>query len=276
LAEIQRALQAQQESVTRAVTSDREAVSLALGREISAHNGELRALVTGLKETLSDRAVAQAGAGSGPRKGHSYEAECLQLFTRLAAPTDGAATAVGAQAGLDGSRAGDLVVELVSLGSPPPVLVVEAKNRPASGAALSVAEWRRTLAAARTSRGAHVACGITPSGQMPGGGAHRLLVLDERSILLAWEPGDPEDLCAAALALLRLTAASLSRGDSAADTGLLSQRLAEFVHAMRPLDTVQSQAAAAGRAAAKITAAAAELRVGLEERMTALQAAISP
>jgi hypothetical protein len=115
---------------------------------------------------------------------------------------------------------------------------------------------------------------LTPLGQIPGGGEHRVLVLDSRTIVLGWEEGEPEDLPAAVFALLRLAAAAATRGGDEVDLAQLATKIDELAGGLRPLDIIQTQTSAATKALAKISESATELRVGLEMRIAAVQAAL--
>jgi hypothetical protein len=154
LGEIRRALVDQQTAVNRAVSADRDSVTNLLSSQISTHNREIAELLSGLAATRTAAAVQTAAASSGPRKGQQYEESCEQMLTRLTAATDGGAASVATKPGLDGSRAGDLIVPPVSLGGTQS-LVVECKNRP--GSKLSIIDWRKSLHDALIARGATVA-----------------------------------------------------------------------------------------------------------------------
>ena len=99
-------------------------------KAINAQNAYLGGVVADLRVALAVKAAHDAQASSGPQKGLAYEAAVRQLVHGIAeAAGDGGADAVGGCTGADGTRKGDVPVELRSQ-TTHHRMAVQAKNRP--------------------------------------------------------------------------------------------------------------------------------------------------
>jgi hypothetical protein len=250
LAEIQRAVSAHSDAVRNAVATDRQAVRDAVLAALEEKHAALVSTVGELRAAVEQhRAVSAAVAEISDRtnaKGYSFEDECLEVLSRIAARAgDGGCTDVSGLPAAYNSKGGDVLVELTSLGEPAPKLVVELKNRPRKP--LNVAQWRQELAKAMTARSAAVGIGVLPPETMPTPGA-RLIVLSSRTMLVAWEPGDDDaPLLTSAYLLLRMTAQTLS-GRSQLSPGVVDKRLEDLLTTLTPLTELE-KAIASGRSA---------------------------
>jgi hypothetical protein len=263
LAEIHRLLDGDRQYLAQLIAGDRERAAVEMAQAISAQNAHLGEVVAQLREALAAKAIHDAGASSGPRKGIVYEAQVHLLFQRLAgAAGDGGADAVGTATGTDGSRKGDIVVDLRSLPNRPR-MVVEAKNRPGK-AALSSGQWAEELDRSLSARNADVALGVCPVDQMPG--SRQVLVIDSRRAVVAWDQDTGDDLATAVYLLMRMSA-GYQRHDTAVSPAELEQHVQAVVAAIAPLDEIQRQAVACRRSAERIDAAAQALRTDLKARI---------
>lgn len=269
LDEIQRALAAQSSHVANLVSGDRDELRRSLLDSVSRQHTELVVAMAEIRAGLASKEAVAAEARHGARKGFTFERACADLFGTIAARAgDGGATPVGGTPGVAG-RKGDVVIDLSSLGEPAPRLVVEAKDR--SSTAMSVAQWRAELSAAKKNRGATAGIGITRPELMPTAG-QRIVVINDRTLVLGWSPDDDDDdLATACYLLMRLSAAG-SRPD--ADTVAVSEvrrQVTDLLHSLTHLDTVLQQAGTARRALGRIDDASAAMRADVEFRVSALQ-----
>lgn len=263
LAEIHRLLDHDRQALARMVAQDRDRTAVELVAAVSTHQAELNGVVSELKELLAVRSVSEAGRASGPRKGLTYETELhLALADIAAAAGDGGADFTGATTGADGSRKGDVVVDLSSLQGVAPRLVVEAKNRPSKS--VTTREWADALDAAMKARKAHVALGVCPLEQMPG--RSPVVVLDHRRLLVAWDPDAGDHVLGAAYLLMRM-AAGHARDGSTPLQSEIEGHLRTIAATMTALDEIQRQAGTCRRAADKIALAAAKAGQDLAERI---------
>lgn len=270
LAEIHRLLDGDRKHLAQLVAGDRERAAVEMAQAISAQNAHLGEVVAQLREALAVKAVHDAGATSGPRKGIVYEAQVHGLIHGLAeAAGDGGADSVGSTAGTDASRKGDIVVDLRSLPSRPR-MVVEAKNRPGR-AALGPGQWAEELDRSLAARSADVAVGVCPVDQMPG--TRHVLVIDGRRAVVAWDPECGDDLVTAVYLLMRMCA-GYQRRNTAVSPAELEQHVQAVVAAIAPLDEIQRQAVTCRRSAERIDAAAQALRTDLKARIDAMWARI--
>lgn len=264
LAEIHRLLDGDRKHLAQLIAGDRERAAVEMAQAIGAQNAHLGEVVAQLRDTLAAKAVDDAAAGSGPRKGVVYEAQVHRLIQAVAeAAGDGGADSVGTASGTDGTRKGDIVVDLRSLPNQPR-LVAEAKNRPAGKGALGPSQWAGELERSLAARNADVAIGICPVDQMPG--SRHVLVIDSRRAVVAWDPDTGDDLVTAVYLLMRMSA-GYQRHDTAVSPAELEQHVQAVVAAIAPLDEIQRQAVACRRAAERIDAAAQALRTDLKARI---------
>ena len=263
LAEIHRLLDGDRKQLAQLIAGDRERAAVELAQAISAQNAHLGEVVAQLREALAAKAVHDAGASSGPRKGIVYEAQVHELVQGLAeAAGDGGADSVGSSTATDGSRKGDIIVDLRSLPNQPR-MVIEAKNRPGK-AALSSGQWAAELDRSLAARNGDVALGVCPVDQMPG--SRHVLVIDNRRAVVAWDQGTGDDLVTAVYLLMRMSA-GYQRRDTAVSPAELEQHVQAVVAAIAPLDEIQRQAVACRRSAERIDAAAQALRTDLKARI---------
>ena len=117
-----------------------------------------------------------------------------------------------------------------------------------------------------------VAAGICPAEQMPG--SQRVLVIDSRRIVVAWDLDQGDELVTAAYLLMRMSAAHHDRSD-AVSTAEMDQHVRAIAASLSPLDDILRQATACRRSAEKIHDTAKSLREALAERMGAVQARLS-
>jgi hypothetical protein len=271
LAEIHRLLDTDRKQLSSLIAADRERSAVELSQAISQQNGHLAGVVSELRGLLSSATVTAAADRSGPRKGLVYEAAVHAAVHDIAAAAgDGGADGVGSLAGADGSRHGDVLIDLRSLPMRPR-LVIEAKDRPQR--ALSVRQWEVELEQALTARSAAVAIGVCPRDQMPGTGSP-VLVLDGRRLVVAWDD-DGDEVLRAAYQLARLAAAQ-HRADAACSAAELEAHVRAIAAGMAPLDEIQRHAAACRKAAEKISATAQDLRTDLGARIEAVQERLAP
>jgi len=209
LAEIQRAIASQAQTVRAVLTSDQPGspihdlrVQLLTGLRESHRvlTGQLQELRTALEV---DRA-RQHAATLHPHRGLTSEATALAALEQVAYAAGDQLVSTGTTTGLvPRSLKGDAVI---SLAAPPSIDTVQARicveikdeARP-----MSVLAWTKLLAEARQNRAGHAALGMVPRiEQMPG--QRRLHLLSPTTFLLAYDPArDETDLLAAAYALLR-------------------------------------------------------------------------
>ncbi|MBY9074218.1 hypothetical protein K1X13_05215 [Nocardioides sp. WL0053] len=266
LAEIHRLLDGDRKHLAQLIAGDRERAAVEMAQAITAQNSHLGEVVAQLREALAVKSVQDATAASGPRKGIVYEAQVHLLIQGLAeAAGDGGADAVGTAAGTDGSRKGDVVVDLRSLPNQPR-MVVEAKNRPGK-AALGSGQWAEELERSLAARSADVAVGVCPIDQMPG--SRQVLVIDSRRVVVAWDPDSSDHLVTAVYLLMRMCA-GYQRRDAAVSPAELEQHVQAVVAAIAPLDEIQRQAVACRRSAERIDTAAQALRTDLKARIDAM------
>ena len=272
LSEIHRLLDTDRRQLGSLIAADRERSAVELSRSISQQNGHLAEVVGELRALLANASVAAASQASGPRKGLVYEAAVKEAVHAIAAAAgDGGADGVGGSAGTDGSRHGDVVVDLRSLPMRPR-LVVECKNRP--GAVVSLRQWEAALEQALHARNAAVAIGVCPRNQMPSPDTP-VLVLDGRRLVVAWDDSDSDELLRAVYQLGRLAAAQ-QRQDATCSATELEAHVRAIAAGMAPLDEIQRQAASCRRAAEKISATAQDLRTDLGARIEAVQDRLVP
>jgi hypothetical protein len=262
LAEIHRILDQDRKALAQLVAQDRDRTAIELVAAVSTHQSDLTGIVTELKDLLAARSITEAHQASGPRKGLAYEAAVHTALSDIAGNAgDGGADFTGGTGGVDGSRKGDVVVELRSLPRSPR-LVAEAKDRPARH--LSVREWSVELEAAMRARQAHVAIGICPPEQMPGG--LPVLVLDQRRLLVSWSPDDGDNVLTAAYLLMRM-AAGQNHDGSSPSRDQLEGHLRSMAAAIAGLDEIQRHAASCRRTAEKIATAASKATAELSQRI---------
>lgn len=266
MAEIHRLLEGDRRHLAQLVNGDRERAALAVTQAITAQNAHLGDVVAELRAALAVKAVADAGAASGPRKGAVYEAQVQDVFHELAASAgDGGADPVGSVTGVDGSRKGDVVIDLRSLPGTPR-LIAECKDRP--GAALRPGAWARELEAALAARNADVAIGVCPVGQLPG--SSQVLVIDSRRVVVGWDPDCGTDLLGAVYLLMKMCA-GYQRRDRVVSRAELEQHIQAVITAITPLEDIQRYATAIRRGADKIDATAQELRTDLTARIESMR-----
>lgn len=264
LSEIHRLLEQDRQALASLVATDRERTAVEVVKAVSTHNAEFAAVVSELRLLLANRATDDARASSGPHKGLSYESDVHDALHELAsAAGDGGATRTGGQAGADGTRKGDSIVDLRSLTGKPKRLVVEMKNRPGR-AALSSSGWATELEQAMRARQADVAIGICPAEQMPG--SNGVFVIDSRRMVVAWDPEGPL-LLGPAYLLMRMAAAQHST--IGPDQAEVEADVRAIAASLKPLDDIQRQAGTCRRAVDKIDATAGSLRDAMATRIQA-------
>jgi hypothetical protein len=230
--------------------------------------------VAALAEVRTSLAVREAVAEEqqhGSRRGFTYERAVADLFSKIASRAgDGGADLLGGTTGSTGKK-GDVVIELTSLGDPAPRLCVEAKDR--TQKKLGITDWRRELAEARKNRSASVALGVTRPELMPTAG-NRVIVLDDRTLLMGWSPEDGEEidqLATAVYLLARLGAAASAAAPNTVAVGEVRRQVNDLLHSLTHLDTVVQQVGTAQRALGRITDASAAMRADVEHRVAAAQ-----
>ena len=278
LAEITRSLAATSSATQRAIAADRDAVRRDVLQAVQGQYSQLSTALTQIREDVAVRtAVAQSRAHSSA-KGVDYEADCLITLGAVAARAgDGGATNVGTTRGHDGTMVGDLVVELTSIADPGPVFVAECKSRSGSNR-LSLAEWRKELRAAASNRNASVSLGLCHPDGMPVPG-QRLIVLDERTLVVAHEPavdGPDDPVLTAAFLLLRLTAttAQFEQRDDV-DLTEAHRQLTDLRNALTPIGKLELEIGKIDRAGEVIRQTASSLRADLIGRIDKLQTALT-
>lgn len=275
--EISRSLAATAAATQAAVEKDRSELHAAVVAAVQRETGQLAATLAELRATTVAQTATQQARQRSSAKGDDWEERCLAAIGAIAANAgDGGASRVGATNGTDGVKVGDLTVELTSLGERPPTLVVEAKCRTQRATAAS---WRAELAAARSNRNSAVALGITTPDTVPVPG-QRLLVLDNRSIVLGYDPDDDPggQLLTAAYLLLRLIASTQHAGAAGQlDVAEARRQVRDLVDGgLQPINALERQLGAADKAITDARKTAVGLREGLVERITRLQAVLTP
>jgi hypothetical protein len=141
---------------------------------------------------------------------------------------------------------------------------------------MTVDAWRSELAQAKTNRDAAVALGLAIPTALPAGSG-RILVLDDTSIVLGWDPdSDDDQLAIAAYHLLRLTARQHARrSDGPVDLDAVRTQIDDLRQALAPIDGLERHAGTADKAVARIRATAATLKADLIERITRLDTTLS-
>lgn len=273
LGEIQRALAAQAATVRSAITADRDQFHRTVLATVHEQHHELAQAIAEVRTSLAVREALHGEAARSSRKGFTFERACAELLGAIAAQAgDGGAEPVGGKTGVTG-RKGDVLVELTSLGAPAPRMIVEAKDR--AGNPLSVTDWRQELAAGRQNRGAAVALGITRPELMPVAG-QRIVVLDERTLVLGWDPTEDDDqLATACYLMLRLTAAASTATGTAVPVAEVRRQVSDMLQSLTKLDLILQQAGTAQRALGRIGDATTTLRTDVEQRVAALQALLT-
>lgn len=277
LAEISRSLAATAAATQTAISTDRETVRRDVIAAVASQYGQLGSALQQIRADVAIRTVAIEARSHSSAKGTDYEIACLATLGTVAARAgDGGATSVAKAKGADGTMVGDLVVELTSIGTPAPILVIECKNNQAN--VLSLADWRSQLASGRSNRRGLVALGMCPPASMPVPG-QRLIALDQRTLIIAHDPavdgpGDP--VLAAAYLLLRLTATTIQldqRDDI--DIADAQRQLADLRHALHPISTLDKEIGKINKSADTIRTTAEALRQDLIARMQLLQTTLT-
>lgn len=277
-AEIGRALAAQSAALQQAVARDRETGQAAILQALGPQLAALQQQMTALRAAAEVTQAVHAERSLGHVKGTRYELDvCAQALADVAARAgDGGVQHIGRTNAADGSRKGDVLVEFTSLGlDPAPRLVVEAK---ATLRGLSATDWRRELEAARRARRADVALGLCSDlASMPVPG-QPLVVLDDRSLVLAFPDGG-EHLLVAAYLMLRLLARAHRAAERRApgvDTAAAQRVLAGLRADIESISAMDGAVTSAGRQLETIRTKATDLRRNLGERIEAMSAALLP
>ena len=278
LAEITRSLSATAAATHAAITADRDAVRRDVVTAVNGHFGQLSTTLNDIRADVAVRAAVTQARGLTSIKGVDYELDCLTTLGAVAVRAgDGGATRVAAEKGHDGLLVGDLVVHLSSVADPAPILVVECKARTGSNR-LSTMAFRRELAVARSNRLGTVSMGLCPPDCMPVPG-QRLIVLDERSIIVGHDPavdGPDDPVLGAAYLLLRLIATTIQiEHRDGVDLGDARRQLNDLKQALEPIDRLDVEVGKINKSAATVRQTAAALRNDLLSRMEQLQHALT-
>ena len=207
---VERALTANADQVRTALSpTDPTGPIAALRHEVrQASRDTTRELTAQLADVRSVLAAAGERASLMERtaiKGAAYEEEVLRAVTEVANAAGDTVAGTGNEVGLVAhAKSGDAVVTVSPLltGGLDVRLVVEAKD-----ARLSSERWRRELDAGQKNRAAAAGLGVVRDPDRMPGGRRRVLVLDPLRVVVAWDPAtDPDDVLAAAYALVRASA----------------------------------------------------------------------
>lgn len=271
LGEIHRALAAQVDLVRSTLASDNPASPLfALRADVLRTVEDTRAAVT---RDLADVKALMAAAQTRREtmaltavKGHSHEADVVALCESIALGGGDVCEATGTRTGaVPGAKTGDAVVTFAASQTRGRVvrLAVEAKDK-----ALTPAQWRDELAAARKNRGCHAAIGVARgTSRMPG---ERLIcVLDPLNIVVAWNPElDGSDVVAAAYQVIKAQAiAACLDQESEIDAAAVRGHLRDALQSLDGFDRLRRQTQAAARAANDATQIAEQLKSALSAQV---------
>lgn len=267
---VERALHANSMEVRAALGGDRGPVAVLtaeIARAADATRRDTTARIAELRELVVEDRGRRLEAVRGTAKGSVWEEMVVERVTSIAAGTGAGDTveATGTAAGADGSRTGDAVLRLGPgrSGGPPAAVVIEAKT-----ARWSSARWADELARARKARSAQAALGVVRGQQaMPGGG--RVLVLDQSSLVVCWDPdqGDDGSLLTACvlLAATAARAAALAGTGTGADLDAVAASLRAAVETLAGFDALDRSASQARKAvdeALKVSGRLRELLAG--------------
>lgn len=109
---------------------------------------------------------------------------------------------------------------------------------------------------------------------MPTAG-QRIVVLDERTLVLGWDPNEGDELATACYLMLRLTAAASTATTTAIPVAEVKRQVSDVLQSLTRLDVILQQTGTAERALGRISDAAAALRADLEQRVSAVQALLT-
>lgn len=261
LGEIQRVLAAQRAAVEQSVRLERAQMAESVRAVVQGQHAEI---ITGLAEVSQAVAVAaetRRGLALRTAAGTEFEGDVTELLGIIAADAgDGGATPTGTTAGVDGSKAGDAVVDLATGGR----LVVEAKRR---SAGMSVDAWRKELARAKKARSADVALGVTAPDLMPVAG-RSLLVIGTDLVVAYDEASADQSLLVAAYQVARLLARTSGNAHADTDLGAVRRHVLAVVDDLELLAAAQRQASSMRNAADKLAGSLASIRETIAERVT--------
>lgn len=274
LAEIGRALAAQTESVRSALSPDDPAGPLnvlrresresneALRAELLRHLVELRGMVEAAR--ARDAALTKASSYVGSTYEEAVGAALTEAAGALGDSVEATGSAVGAVAKC---KVGDFVASVAgrTTGGAAVTVAVEAKS-----ASLSSAAWKRELGEARRNRGASGALGVVRGVDLMPGKSRAVFVVDPANVIVAWEPGEPTDLLAAAYQLTRAAAvanALRDAGEGHPDAARLAAAMREAHAALDAFDVILRAEATSRRGLDEIRRAATQLRLTLERHL---------
>jgi len=238
-------------------SADHPAWALIAG-QVRDTQAETRALVVSLHALVEARDAAAAVGRGTATKGASTELTVAQVLSDVAIGHGDLPEQVGATTGsVGGRRVGDWVASLSSPAARGRDVRVVAEVK--DSGSVSLPALARELDVALENRRAGCALAVVRCDLLPGG--RRVVVLGDRRLAVAWQPGEPTDLLAACYAVARLvavvhTAAALGDGDSLLPG--LRAHVAAAMDALKALDALDRAVGQATRCLAD-AAAASEL-----------------
>lgn len=272
--EIARQLAAQTSAVRAALSGDDPVSPFAvLRREVRATSDATRAEL--LRHVVDLRAAVEASqardamvARTSAMKGASYEEAVVAAATEVAGGLGDTVEPVGHLVGsTPPSKVGDAVAAVAerTTGGLAVRVVVEAK-----AAAWSSARWKREAAEARANRRGRGFLAVVSGVERVPGGGRSVFVLDPATVIVAWTPGDPLDLLAAAYQLVRAAAvadALREAGGDSIDAAELTSAIRAAHAALDGFDGVLRAEAATRRGLDELRRAVQALRAELERHL---------
>ena len=269
LEEITRSLAATVTQVHAAVANDRDLLRHTLQQTLAAHHAQVGTALTELRTSLAITQTVKKTQSA--LLGSTYEEAAIALLEGIShAAGDSGAIATGAVVGATGGKVGDAIVDFAAPGggSSPGRLVLEAKNR----ARLGLDAVRRELYQAKENRKAGMALMLCASqDEMPVRG-QSVVVLDQSTLVVAWNPESGDDeLVRAAYLLLKMSALTAgASSDTNLDTTEMQRQLQVALGHLQDFTKIDRHAGAAGKALDDLQATALGLRAKLTKELTAI------
>ena len=273
--ETQRSLQevmVTQAATTQAVLNqDRDQVRAAVLAQLGQQQIELRSAFGEIRERLAALDAARRTRAASPARGDDFEESAHELVSRIAHAAGDLANVehTGRVTGAKGVKKGDIVVTVQGAtrhGAKIAKIAIEAKDRRGTSK-VSVRSLTEELREGRSDRGAVCSLGLLPPKAMPLRD-HKVVLLEQRSLCVVYEPGGDEELVTAAYQLMKLLAISESPdGSSGLDRRAVRNQLDDLTAALNRFNELEKHAGSADRAVSKIREVSTQLKADLVRRL---------
>jgi len=236
-----------------------------VARQVGETQAETRSLIVSLHALVEARDAADAVGRRTATKGAGTEHTVAQVLSDIAVGHGDLPEAVGTTSGsVGGRRVGDWVSSLSSPAARGRDVRVVAEVKDVGTGVVSLPALARELDVALENRRAGCALAVVRCPELPGG--RRVVVLGDRRLAVAWQPGEPTDLVAACYAVARLVAVvheAAALGDDESLLPGLRVHVGAAVDALTALDALDRAAGQAAKNVADVSAASQRVRQGV-------------